>query len=286
MSRALLSLSVLAALGGCVQTAPASSRIDLDLVDASAADVFRLLGQVTAQDFIVPACAADRWVDLTLKNVAPELVLEVLEHQLGLTYRDVEGATLVACVSGLGGVPRDVLDQRVSLDVSGASSEVLLQLLARQAGLSGARLEAASVSVSLSLTDVRLETALLALQESARLAEVTVEDNILVGRALRPLTDAPLDRVAITDTIEEILAAPLDCPSLADRKDRAVIGFIADAEGRISQAWALEIDAPDALAGCLVDEVASWVVADAGPPVAYVEFPPPAVAHHPAPARR
>jgi hypothetical protein len=249
----------------------AGSHLTLDLDDARADSVFEVLGDATRQQFVVPDCAASRRVDLSLENVPPELALDVLALQLGLTYQDVDGVTLVECRTSQ--VDPALLQQRVSVEVRDASSRAVLELLAAQAGLS-ADYNAPEVSVSLVLHDVQLATAIQALQETARLAEIRVEDGVLVAESLRPMTE-PLDAAPLNATLELLRSLePMDCPGPFDRGDRAVVGLILDDQGRIHRSWvmALEVAQPRSKA-CVREQAEGWADPDAGPPAAYAELP-------------
>lgn len=273
MTRPLAALA-LAALAFSALAADGPQRLNLDLERARAAEVFRILGELGDQDYVVPGCAADRLVDLQLENVPPALVQEVLANQLDLTYREIDGGTLVVCRDPVQGLDPDVLDQRVSVEVQGASASAVLELLALQAGLAGAEYDAPEVRVDLVLREVRLQTALKALQESTRLAEISVDGDLLVARALRPLTDAPLPE-ALHQTLDDVLSlTSVDCDGRYDPADRLVTGFTLDAEGRISRSRVLEMEIGDPdLAACVREAVEAWSDPSSGPPVAYAELP-------------
>lgn len=251
--------------------AVAGSHLTLDLRDARADAVFELLGDSTGQQFVVPECAASRRVDLALDNVPPELALDVLALQLGLTYRAVDGVTLVECRTSQ--VDPVLLRQRVSVEVRDASSRAVLELLAAQAGLQS-DYNAPEVSVSLVLHDVQLATALQALQETARLAEIRVDAGVLVAESLRPMT-LPLDPTPLNATLELLRSLePMDCPGPFARGDRAVVGLILDDQGRIHRSWVMALDVAQPYAkACVREQAEGWADPDAGPPAAYAELP-------------
>jgi len=232
--------------------------IALDLKDAEAGQVMRLLAGFEERDVIAPTCAAERRVDMRLDNAPSSAAWALLAAELDLTLHRTPNTIYVQC-GGPPALARELADRRVSLSVSWTPTSDALESLAEAAGLAGSRLEGPEQGATLSLTDVRLETVLAAAAESFKLGELYVEDGVLVGRVVTPLTpERPPDDV--TDVaLERLLSTALECR--ADPEDRASATVVLDAEGRVVWAELTDVQAKtEETAACVREAVATMVV--------------------------
>jgi hypothetical protein len=162
-----------------LQAAPAgvSDRaIDLEVKRVKLFNLFRLLSDVGKVNVVPDACVKDDEVDLKLKNTPVSVVFDVLGVRLGLTYRMDGGILHVGCRD-----QRDArLEVRVSVGGKGTLKEVA-ESIAQQAGLGGVACTAGcDDAVSLAASNIRLETALLALSEMTGRRVVLMDGKLVV----------------------------------------------------------------------------------------------------------
>jgi hypothetical protein len=233
---------ILSLLLGCL--AQASENLSLDLEDAEAASVFRLLGEITGQDVLVPECAAHQRLTLRLENTPPELVWGVLERELDVSIVDVGGLRVVQCLSPVE-LPPELASQRVSVSASSLPTSVVLEQLAESAGLE-LRAEVPDFATTLAFSNVRLETALPLVAEALHLGELRVEHGALIASAQRSLAGERLSGELLNEAMDRLPACG------------AEVGLLLDAEGRV--VWARELDG-----ACPIE------VVEGGEPVVWVE---------------
>lgn len=160
--------------------APLDKRITVDLAGADAANVYRLLSDVSGLNAVVDDCAGKKKVDIKLKNVPVSVAIESLNAKLQTYSRLKDNTLLVGC----GPKPADPrLDRRLTLDVKDAALPGVLKVLADAAGVQVRALDSVDGTLTLTLKNVRLETLLAAVRESTGLAELSLEDDALVARA-------------------------------------------------------------------------------------------------------
>lgn len=74
-------------------------RLDLEVRQVQASNLFRLLGEASRTTVTLDACVAEKRVDARFRNAPARLIFAALGEQLGLAYQR-EGATLhVRCGS-------------------------------------------------------------------------------------------------------------------------------------------------------------------------------------------
>ena len=193
-------MTLLTLLLGCA--AQASDNITLDLKDASAAEVFRLLAEITQEDVLVPACAADQRLTLRLDNVPPELVWGVLEEELDLRIDGQGGLRVVQCAARVE-LPLELARSRVSVNAQHRPATRVLEDLARDLDLEP-ELAVPEHAVTVVFEDVRVETALPLLAEALHLAELSVEDGRLIASSQRSLDGTVLDEATVEAALREL----------------------------------------------------------------------------------
>jgi type II secretory pathway component HofQ len=152
----------------------------LELKQASVANLYRLLAEVAGREVVLDTCVSGE-VDLLLKNTPLPVVYDVVAQKLGLTYRTENGTIRVGCRNDPARAAVDAaMQKRVSLEVREVALREVLSVLAAEAGLEGVDDSAVKpVTVTLTLKNVRLQTALLAVADSAGHG-VVVKDGKLV----------------------------------------------------------------------------------------------------------
>lgn len=152
------------------------AKIDIDLKEASIANVFRLLAKVSGRPIVLDPCVTGT-VDLRLINTPLPLVFDALASQMKLVYDDNADNVYVRCQEA------DAIHagwDHVSLAEADAPLPDVLDRLAASAKLAGVDYKTAKrPPVTMTLKDVRLSTAMTALGDTTGL-HVALRKNRLV----------------------------------------------------------------------------------------------------------
>jgi hypothetical protein len=179
-------------------------KVTLELREADVRNVYRLFGDLTGLEMRVDACLQKRTVDVKLKNAPVSMVLDVIGAKLGAVYALTpdKRALLITCrgvapttVEALAPVPNasDVerspaFDKRITLDVKDARLDRVCALLAQVAGVTVHPMGELRGTVTMSVHNVRVETAMAVLRESLDLEVLDIVDGELVVSS-QPATD-------------------------------------------------------------------------------------------------
>ena len=153
------------------------TNIDLDLKQASATNVYRLLAQVSGRSITLDPCVT-MTVDLRLINTPLPLVFDALASQLKLVYDDNDDGIYVRCqeTGATHAAPTSV-----TFAENDAPLPDVLERLAASAKLEGVDYRASKrPPVTMTLRGVRLSTAVAALSDSTGL-RVAIKKNRLVA---------------------------------------------------------------------------------------------------------
>ena len=151
-------------------------KIDIDLKQASIADVFRVLARFSERPIVLDPCVTGE-LDLRLKNTPIPLVFDALASQMKLVYDDNADNIYVRCQET---AAIHAGWDHVSLAEADAPLPDVLDRLATSAKLTGVDyMTTKRPPVTMTPKDVRLSTAMTALGDSTGL-RVRVRNNRLV----------------------------------------------------------------------------------------------------------
>lgn len=165
-------------------------RITVELRQANVKNVYRLYGDVLSRQIRVDDCLDGRTVDVRLKNAPMSLVLDVMDAKLDAVHAlQPDGVLLVSCKAAPGATspaappqPSSAKDRRITIDVRDTDLEKVVQAMASFAGAQVKPLgeRALTGKVTMSVKNVRLETAMAVLRESLDLEVLDLVDGELV----------------------------------------------------------------------------------------------------------
>ena len=181
---ALLALLAVSAAPAFAEEPAPEPTLTLELKAAKAEKVFKMLSDVAATPIVVPPCAAEQHVDVLLKNAPVAVVLDVIARKAGATVSRQAGAYVLVCAADAAAV-RALLDRRIDLDLREAALGDVVALLAQQGGLT-VEGTLPDMRVTISLHNVRLETALAAVAEGAGLPGLVVDGARVTVVAAKP----------------------------------------------------------------------------------------------------
>ena len=189
-SAAVLAFAVTSFAADSANAAPSAipnRMIDLDLKQASAANVFRLLAQISKRTVTVDPCVTAT-ITLKLKNTPLPVVYDVLAARLRLSYEEKSDDSLVVHCKPKDSdeddedAPDEISIVRVSFSANERPLPDLLDEMAKSAKLRGVDYRATKrPTITMSLKDVRLGTAVQAVTESSGVHVAVRGDRLVVA---------------------------------------------------------------------------------------------------------